>query len=142
MTTALARGAERAFPQQAQIPREISAIGDGAARCLIMELETWPKPGLVSDIDSGSHDDMDAGTFRRSAAAIKSYFQDLADAAAQGCAILLLKVSARRVISCPMADSPPRRCATTARQEPATAQTAATATRVRRQETISLSLSK
>jgi triphosphoribosyl-dephospho-CoA synthase len=50
-----------------------------------MELETWPKPGLVSHVDNGSHDDMDAGTFRRSAAAIKPYFQDLADAAARGC---------------------------------------------------------
>lgn len=31
-----------------------------AIRCLLRELETWPKPGLVSRIDSGSHSDMDA----------------------------------------------------------------------------------
>jgi len=92
MTIALARGAEQAFPHRAQIPCDVSAIGDSAARCLVMELETWPKPGLVSDIDSGSHDDMDAGTFRRSAAAIKPYFQDLADAAAQGCGMGRLRI--------------------------------------------------
>ena len=84
MTIALALGVGRALPRQAQIPCDVSAIGDIAARCLVMELETWPKPGLVSHIDGGSHDDMDAGTFRRSAAAIKPYFQRLADAARRG----------------------------------------------------------
>jgi triphosphoribosyl-dephospho-CoA synthase len=57
-----------------------------------MELETWPKPGLVSHIDNGSHDDMDANTFRRSAAAIKPYFQHLADAAARGCRMGRLRI--------------------------------------------------
>jgi len=57
-----------------------------------MELETWPKPGLVSHVDNGSHDDMDAGTFRSSAAAIKPHFQELADAAAQGCGMGRLRI--------------------------------------------------
>jgi len=92
MTIALARGVGRALPRQVQIPCDVSAIGGSAVRCLVMELETWPKPGLVSHIDPGSHDDMDAGTFRRSAAAIKPYFQRLADAAALGCGMGRLRI--------------------------------------------------
>lgn len=84
MTTALARGVERALPRRSHRPCDVAAIGDSAARCLVIELETWPKPGLVSHVDGGSHDDMDAGTFRRSAAAFKPYFHHLAGAAAQG----------------------------------------------------------
>ena len=75
---------ERRSPWKTQTPFAPDAIGDSAVHCLLMELETWPKPGLVSHIDNGSHDDMDADTFRRSAAALKPYFQDLADAAAHG----------------------------------------------------------
>jgi triphosphoribosyl-dephospho-CoA synthase len=92
MTIALARSVGRALPRQALIPCDVSTIGDSATRCLVMELETWPKPGLVSHIDSGSHNDMFAGTFRRSAAAIKPYFQHLADAAAQGCGMGRLRI--------------------------------------------------
>ena len=37
-----------------------------AVACLDAEAETWPKPGLVSRVDPGSHADMDIATFRRS----------------------------------------------------------------------------
>lgn len=37
-------------------------IAQAAHRALIDELETYPKPGLVSPVDAGSHRDMDAGT--------------------------------------------------------------------------------
>ncbi len=60
------------------------AIAASAARCLLLELETWPKPGLVSHVDNGSHDDMDADTFRRSARAIEPHFNDLANAGGRG----------------------------------------------------------
>ncbi len=66
------------------------AIGDPAAlarlavEALRLELDTYPKPGLVSRIDSGSHDDMEAATFDASAAALEPYFADLAEAGAQG----------------------------------------------------------
>ncbi len=60
------------------------AIAASAAHCLLLELETWPKPGLVSHIDSGSHDDMDADTFRRSARAIEPHFNNLANAGGRG----------------------------------------------------------
>ncbi|WCS25607.1 triphosphoribosyl-dephospho-CoA synthase MdcB [Methylobacterium sp. NMS14P] len=58
-------------------------VADLAHAALIGELETWPKPGLVSPVDSGSHDDMDAETLRRSAAAIRPYFAELAAAGAR-----------------------------------------------------------
>ena len=67
-----------------------SSVGrpDGIARlatqCLRLELATYPKPGLVSHVDSGSHADMDAGTFRASASALEPYFVELAAAGAAG----------------------------------------------------------
>ena len=92
MITAALRGAEPLAPRRARIASDVTAIGDLAADCLVMELETWPKPGLVSHIDNGSHDDMDADTFRRSAAAIKPYLQCLADAGARGCGMGRLRI--------------------------------------------------
>lgn len=54
-----------------------------AERSLRLEVRTWPKPGLVSHVDCGSHTDMDAGTFHRSAAALRPYFAELAEAGMQ-----------------------------------------------------------
>jgi len=68
------------------------AVAASAVQCLLLELETWPKPGLVSHVDSGSHDDMDADTFRASIAAIASYFRVLAEAGACGCGMGRLRV--------------------------------------------------
>lgn len=92
MITSAARGIEPFVPRRTQIASDIWAIGDVAVDCLVMELETWPKPGLVSHVDSGSHDDMDADTFRRSAAAIRPYFRRLADAGALGCGMGRLRI--------------------------------------------------
>lgn len=60
------------------------AIADLAVACLELEVRTFPKPGLVSHVDRGSHDDMDARTFRRSAAALHPWFTALSDAGARG----------------------------------------------------------
>lgn len=87
MTAVLARNSQPAARPQRQVNIDATAIGGRAAECLLLELETFPKPGLVSHIDNGSHIDMDAGTFRASAAAIRPYFQQLADAAAHGSGI-------------------------------------------------------
>ncbi|MBR0956537.1 triphosphoribosyl-dephospho-CoA synthase MdcB [Bradyrhizobium japonicum] len=92
MIATAARGVERTTLRRAQIAPDVSAIGAVAADCLVKELETWPKPGLVSHVDNGSHDDMDAGTFRRSAAAIRPYLQRLADAGALGCGMGRLRI--------------------------------------------------
>jgi triphosphoribosyl-dephospho-CoA synthase len=46
-----------------------------AVRSLYAELALYPKPGLVSLVDNGSHDDMDAGTFMRSLFSLRHYFR-------------------------------------------------------------------
>jgi triphosphoribosyl-dephospho-CoA synthase len=48
-----------------------------AEHSLLLEVSTFPKPGLVSDVDNGSHTDMDAAMLRRSAAAIRPFFGEL-----------------------------------------------------------------
>jgi triphosphoribosyl-dephospho-CoA synthase len=60
-----------------------TALAALAERSLLLEVQTWPKPGLVSHIDAGSHTDMDARTFSRSASALRPYFAELADAGAR-----------------------------------------------------------
>jgi triphosphoribosyl-dephospho-CoA synthase len=94
MTAALARDTRQAQRPKAHAPRALDAeaIAAGAAHCLLLELETWPKPGLVSHVDSGSHNDMDADTFRVSVAAIEPYFEALADAGGRGCGMGRLRI--------------------------------------------------
>jgi triphosphoribosyl-dephospho-CoA synthase len=55
-------------------------IGRLALRSLYAELTLYPKPGLVSLIDNGSHDDMTAATFMRSLFALRRYFLRIARA--------------------------------------------------------------
>jgi triphosphoribosyl-dephospho-CoA synthase len=57
------------------------ALGRLAEACLRQECHTWPKPGLVSHVDTGSHADMDAALLIRSAAALRPAFTALAEAA-------------------------------------------------------------
>ncbi|WP_158805467.1 MULTISPECIES: triphosphoribosyl-dephospho-CoA synthase MdcB [unclassified Acidisoma] len=63
---------------------QAAALAEIAVRCLRLELETWPKPGLVSHIDSGSHADMDATMLRASAATLRSHFAALVAAGTEG----------------------------------------------------------
>jgi triphosphoribosyl-dephospho-CoA synthase len=60
------------------------AIARAAVRALLAELVTYPKPGLVSFVDGGSHADMTARHFVRSAAALRHYFRAAADAGTRG----------------------------------------------------------
>ena len=55
------------------------AIGRAATLALHDELALSPKPGLVTLVDSGSHDDMDARSFMRSLLALRGYFVRMAD---------------------------------------------------------------
>lgn len=67
-------------------PSGLDAAGVAAlaAECLLLEVETAPKPGLVSHMDAGSHSDMDVETFRRSIAAIHPFLHDLVQEGARG----------------------------------------------------------
>ncbi|MGO9134115.1 MAG: triphosphoribosyl-dephospho-CoA synthase MdcB [Methylovirgula sp.] len=62
-----------------------------AVSALISEIILYPKAGLVSLIDTGSHEDMDARTFLRSARALRGYFGAIAQAAADGAPFAAMK---------------------------------------------------
>jgi triphosphoribosyl-dephospho-CoA synthase len=64
--------------QRAPDARALS-IGRAATLALYDELALAPKPGLVSFVDNGSHDDMDAHTFMRSLLALRPYFIRMAE---------------------------------------------------------------
>ncbi|GAB3457112.1 triphosphoribosyl-dephospho-CoA synthase MdcB [Insolitispirillum peregrinum] len=59
-------------------------IARAAVRALHTEVALYPKPGLVSLIDSGAHHDMDATTFLRSLFSLRHYFAAIADLGAAG----------------------------------------------------------
>ena len=59
-------------------------IADQAVLALLRELAAWPKPGLVSHVDSGSHSDMDAAMMQASAKALRPFFAELARAGQDG----------------------------------------------------------
>lgn len=63
------------------------AIGRQARAALVLEVETWPKPGLVSHVDNGAHHDMDAALLHRSAACLEPFFARLAAAGGAGAAM-------------------------------------------------------
>jgi triphosphoribosyl-dephospho-CoA synthase len=58
-------------------------IGRMATRALLTELSLHPKPGLVSLVDNGAHDDMNATSFVRSILSLRHYFPDIAEAGAR-----------------------------------------------------------
>lgn len=60
------------------------------------EILAWPKPGLVSPVDSGSHRDMHMGTFFASIAALQGSFAELARAAASAPSFGVLQAIGRQ----------------------------------------------
>jgi triphosphoribosyl-dephospho-CoA synthase len=62
----------------------VELIADQAVLALLHELATWPKPGLVSHADSGSHTDMDAAMMQASAESLCPFFGELAKAGQDG----------------------------------------------------------
>ncbi|MCP1673415.1 triphosphoribosyl-dephospho-CoA synthase [Natronocella acetinitrilica] len=66
-----------------------------AINALLDELACYPKPGLVSFVDSGSHDDMSAATFLRSIEALRGYFAQMAAAGADDASFRELNVIGR-----------------------------------------------
>jgi triphosphoribosyl-dephospho-CoA synthase len=63
-----------ALPDPRQERRFCNATARLSVRCLYTELVLYPKPGLVSPVDNGSHTDMTAATFMRSLFALRHYF--------------------------------------------------------------------
>ena len=61
--------------ESAKFAQAIDTIAIGA---LMAELACYPKPGLVSFYDRGSHADMDAATFIASINALRGYFAEMA----------------------------------------------------------------
>jgi triphosphoribosyl-dephospho-CoA synthase len=59
-------------------------LGRLARRCLELELFTWPKPGLVSHVDSGAHQDMNVHLLHASAECLEPFFTRLAASGASG----------------------------------------------------------
>ena len=68
-----------------------AAIGRAATLALYDELSLAPKPGLVTLIDCGSHDDMDAHTFMCSLFALRHYFSQMAEAGFDGAGFAVLE---------------------------------------------------
>ncbi|NEX63103.1 triphosphoribosyl-dephospho-CoA synthase MdcB [Noviherbaspirillum galbum] len=68
------------LPAPCRAPRELARL---AVRHLYEEVTLYPKPGLVSLVDTGSHEDMDASTFVRSLFSLRAYFADIARAGAE-----------------------------------------------------------
>jgi triphosphoribosyl-dephospho-CoA synthase len=75
-------------PRARSFQEHIAAL---AECCLRLEIETWPKPGLVSHIDTGSHTDMDADMFRRSASVLRPYFVEMVDAGMRDASMSVLR---------------------------------------------------
>lgn len=59
-----------------------TTIAKFAIRSLHAELVLYPKPGLVSPVDNGSHDDMNSRLFMRSIFSLRHYFFQMAQAGA------------------------------------------------------------
>jgi triphosphoribosyl-dephospho-CoA synthase len=66
--------APRAVPDPQALAAFCSETARIAVGCLHAELILYPKPGLVSLVDNGSHTDMNAATFVRSMFALRHYF--------------------------------------------------------------------
>lgn len=62
-----------------------------AVRSLYQELALYPKPGLVSFVDNGSHTDMNAATFMRSLFSLRHYYARICRAGYDGAPFTELK---------------------------------------------------
>ena len=104
LNAVVAMGSQAGSARMPFLPGQVTAHPDGGAgtraagelarfalRSLHAELVLYPKPGLVSLHDNGSHEDMDAGTFVRSLFSLRRYFFDIAVAGMEGAAFARLR---------------------------------------------------
>jgi triphosphoribosyl-dephospho-CoA synthase len=71
-------------PRQLRCGSVAELIAAQAVLALLRELAAWPKPGLVSHVDRGSHTDMDAAMLQASAETLRPFFAELARAGGDG----------------------------------------------------------
>ena len=88
-----------------------------ALRSLYAELTLYPKPGLVSRVDNGSHEDMSAATFLRSLFSLRHYFfriclAGISDAPFSRLRQLGMEAEARMMIATTRNITSVRRCTT------------------------------
>ncbi|HEY4958815.1 MAG TPA: triphosphoribosyl-dephospho-CoA synthase MdcB, partial [Caldimonas sp.] len=65
-------------PETFNVAEQAARLARAATHALHDELALYPKPGLVSFVDNGSHDDMTARTFLRSIFSLRDYFRQIA----------------------------------------------------------------
>ena len=70
------QGATQVILENYFSPKDQQALGALAAKALLYEVCTTPKPGLVDRSNNGSHRDMDVFTFLDSTAALLPYFEE------------------------------------------------------------------
>ena len=65
-----------------------TSISIAACRALYSELSCYPKPGLVSFYDTGSHSNMNHTTFIKSIGTLYNYFSNITEAVHSNCSFL------------------------------------------------------
>jgi triphosphoribosyl-dephospho-CoA synthase len=78
-------------PRAIESRRLCAAVARQALASLHAELVLYPKPGLVSLVDNGSHRDMNADTFLRSMFALRHYFARICQAGIDDAPFALLR---------------------------------------------------
>ncbi len=68
-----------------------TALSTSAVLSLYKEVSLYPKPGLVSPVDSGSHQDMDYQMFLASINSLRDYFVKISEAGAAGANFAVLQ---------------------------------------------------
>ncbi len=81
----------RTLPDRRLLRRFCSETARITVGCLYTELVLYPKPGLVSLVDNGSHTDMTAATFMRSMFALRHYFARICAAGAADAPFAVLR---------------------------------------------------
>lgn len=79
------------YQKKHDVKKSAQQIAKLAVRSLYAELVLYPKPGLVSLRDNGSHADMDAACFMRSLFSLRHYFKGIALTGAAGAEFKVLK---------------------------------------------------
>lgn len=90
-TQAMLTPSARVLPDTSELRHFCSETARIAVACLHTELVLYPKPGLVSLVDNGSHTDMTAATFMRSMFALRHYFARICRAGIHGAPFAALK---------------------------------------------------